>query len=40
MTKYYHINAEDIDKLVKYLSPEKQEIFSLKRRTEIKKILF
>ena len=37
---YYNLQKEDIDKLIKYLSEEKQKIYNLKSKNELKKILF
>jgi replication factor C subunit 1 len=38
--KYYKMNGDDLDKLMKYLAPHKQQIYTLKKRAELKKILF
>ena len=37
---YYNLQKEDIDKLIKYLSEEKQKIYTVKSKNELKKILF
>ena len=38
--KFYNLNGDDLDKLMKYLAAHKQQIYTLKKRAELKKVLF
>jgi len=40
LIKHYKMGVDDMDKLMKYLPAAKQQIYTLKRRNELKRILF